>query len=387
MRLLIVGFISSVHVARYVELLTGTGWDIHLFAARRGELPHPELRAVTVHLWPPCADPGESEVEVVVPPGQVGAGLRDRGRCLAQLIDEIRPDVVHSHELQHGAALARVARDVADPNAPWLVTNWGSDILWYSRDPARVPLIRAILSSCDYYGAECHRDVALARAYGLRGEVVGVWPVAGGIDIEHASTLRVSGPPSKRRAIAVKGGVSDVGQGALAVKAIERCMDLLDGWEVGGYQVHPVCDERLRALEQTGGIRYTKLSAVGARDSAHDDLLALHGRARVSLALNRSDGLSTSFLEALAMGSFPVQSASCCGGELTAPGRGALFVSPVDEDEITAALRRAIVDDRLVDHAAEINSTVVAQHLDRRQIRLRVIDAYERIASDAAVHA
>jgi len=386
-RLLIVGFISSVHVARYVELLAGTGWDVHLFASRRGELPHPELRAVTVYLWPPCGDPGESEVEVVVPPGQAGVGLRDRGRYLAQLIDEIRPDILHSHELQHGAALARMARDVADLNAPWLVTNWGSDILWYSRDPGRVPLIRAILSSCGYYGAECHRDVALARAFGLRGKVIGVWPVAGGIDIERVSGLRVSGPPSKRRAIAVKGGVSDIGQGGLAVRAIERCADLLDGWEVGGYQVHQVCDERLRALDEKGGIRYTKLSAEGARDSAHDEVLAMHGRARVSLALNRSDGLSTSFLEALAMGSFPVQSATSCGGELVAPGRGGLFVSPTDEDEITSALRRAILDDRLVDHAAEINSAVVAQHLDRRQIRLRVIDAYERIASDAAVHA
>ena len=37
---------------------------------------------------------------------------------------------------------------------------------------------------CDYYSAECHRDVALARQFGLRKPVFAVCPNSGGIDIE-----------------------------------------------------------------------------------------------------------------------------------------------------------------------------------------------------------
>ena len=113
----------------------------------------------------------------------------------------------------------------------------------------------------------------------------------------------------------------------------------------------------------------------------------MHGRARVSLALNRSDALSTSFLEAMAMGSFPVQSSSSCGNEIIPPGRGAAFVPATDVDAVTAALRRALTDDALVDTAAEINRPACAEHLDRRRIRARVIDAYERILGDAALKA
>ena len=113
----------------------------------------------------------------------------------------------------------------------------------------------------------------------------------------------------------------------------------------------------------------------------------MHGRARVSLALNRSDALSTSFLEAMAMGSLPVQSSSSCGSEITPPNQGALFVRATDVDAVTTALRRALTDDALVDAAAEINERACAEHLDRRRTRARVMDAYERILDDSALRA
>ena len=129
---------------------------------------------------------------------------------------------------------------------------------------------------------------------------------------------------------------------------------------------------------------FSQLSDIRVRDSPRDDLLAMHARARVSIGLNRSDGLSTSFLEAIAMGSFPVQADTACGRELTPAGRGALFVPHDDVDAVAAALRRALTDDALVDGAAAINAHVTAEFLDRRRIRARVLDAYDRVVTDAA---
>lgn len=384
MRLLIVGMAGSIHVARYLQLLEGTGWDVHLFASDIGQLHHPETPPVTVYPWQVERAAATEGVRVVESPSKEPSML-DRARYLAELIEGLQPTIVHSHEIQHGAALVRLACERTDMHVPWLVTNWGSDILWYGRDPAHARLIRSVMSACDYYCAECHRDVALARAFGLRGEVIGVWPVAGGVDLDQVKSLRAPGPTSARRAIAVKGGVSAVGQGKHAVTVVERCIDLLEGFEVCGYQMHPSTDERLSGLCSSGGMRYTKLSSHSSRDSAHRELLAMHGRSRISLGLNRSDGLSTSFLEAMAMGSFPVQSSSSCGNELTLQGRGALFVPATDPDAVTLAMRRALTDDELVDDGARLNAKVTTQHLDQRQIRLRIIDSYERIASAAAV--
>lgn len=370
MRLLVVGFADSVHIARYLQLLEGAGWDVHLCDSHAGGAPHPELPDVTVH----------------VPDAPRTFG--ERVEHLLGLIDDIRPDIVHSHEIQAGGALVAAARRRAGASRPpWLVTNWGSDILWWGRDPVFIGTLRSVLSTCDYYGAECHRDVALARAFGLRGRVVGVWPVAGGIDVEHATRLRTPGPTSARRALAVKGAVSWSGQGRLAYEAVERCADLLGGWEVCGYQMPSELGERYEALAAAAGFRYTELSKADARQSSHDDLLAMHGRARVSLGLNRTDAMSTSFVEAIAMGSFPVQSSTACGNEITPAGRGALFVPPADADAVARALRRALTDDALVDAGAEINARAVAEHLDRRRTRARVLDAYERIVGDVALAA
>lgn len=387
-RLLIVGFADSVHVARYLQLLQGLDWDIHVFDSTLWGEPHPELPPVTLHTCVARADcsgarPGQAYEPLPFP--RSFAGHADH---LARAMDELAPDIVHSHEIQHAGALVRAARERSTtPCAPWLVTNWGSDILWWGRDPLYVPTIRAVLGSCDYYGAECHRDVALARVYGLRGAVIGVWPVAGGIDVEHAAKLRAPGPTSSRRTIAVKGAPGPIGQGEVALDALERCADLLAGWELCVYQLDPQLEDRYHDFAARNDLRLKVISSIGARSSSHDELLAMHGRARVSLSLNRSDALSTSFVEALAMGSFPVQSSSSCGGEITPPGRGASFVPATDLDAVSAALRRALTDDDLVDAAAGINSRACVEHLDRRRTRARVIDAYERILGDAALQA
>lgn len=341
------------------------------------------LHTCVAHSRPDGARSGPSIEQLAFP-----RYFADHVDHLVRVIDEFRPDIIHSHEIQHGGALVQAARQRAGtPRSPWLVTNWGSDILWWGRDPLYVPTIVSVLRDCDYYGAECHRDVALARAFGLRGRVVGVWPVTGGVDLDHAMTLRADGATSDRRAIAIKGGVSWYGQGHTAFDALERCAELLEGWEICTYQLDPGLADRYREFADAHDVRYTVVSLFDARQSHHDELLAMHGRARVSLALNRSDALSTSFLEAMAMGSFPVQSSSACGNEITPPGRGALFVPATDVDSVVVALRRALTDDALVNGAAEINKRACAEHLDRRRTRARVIDAYERILVDAAVQA
>ncbi|HEV7772200.1 MAG TPA: glycosyltransferase [Conexibacter sp.] len=389
MRLVVVGFAASVHVARCLQLLVDTGWDVHLFDSQLEPHPHPELPPVTLHPAVPCDPPPGSGVRVAAPPADADRGFDGRVEHLLAVLDDVRPDVVHSHELQHAGALVAGARRRRNGGlgAPWVVTNWGSDVYWWGRVRTRAPFIRSVLGACDWYGAECHRDVALARAFGFRGRVMGVWPVAGGIDVDQAAALRAPGPTSARRAIALKGVAGAIGCAEVALAAIERCRDLLDGWELCVYQANDAFTEQSAAIAETVGMRCTRLSGPAANESAHEDVLAMHGRARVSIGLNRTDALSTSFLEAVAMGAFPVQSRSSCGAELTPPGRGALFVRPSDVDEVAAALRRALVDDTLVDDGAALNERLAREHLDRRRTRARMVDAYERIAVDAMVEA
>lgn len=382
MRLLVVAFAGSVHTAHYLQLLEDSGWDVHLVDSQFAPSPHPALPPCTVHLHGPgeVAPGARFTLANPDPDAELRVSEPQRVEHVAQLIEELQPDVIHSHETQHGAKLVeRVRRSLGRLPAPWLLTNWGSDIYWYGRALEHHDLLRSAVAACDYYGAECHRDVALARVFGLRGQVVGVWPVAGGIDLEHARDLWAPGLTSERRTIALKGVQSRWGGADLGLEAIERCGELLDGWELATYQSEPGLDEAAAGVAERTGMTHTPVSDYTTQRATHDDLLRMHGRARVSIGLNKSDGLSTSFLEALAMGALPLQSHSSCGYEVTPHGRGALFVPPTDVDQITAALRRALTDDALVDAAAASNRRRADEFLDRRRTRARVLDMYERI--------
>lgn len=385
-RLLLVGFVFSVHIARYVDMLRDSGWELHVFDTMDTADPHPDLDVpMTLYL----AGPSKAELPAdvtVVSDSEGGKGIDGRVAHLARVVEELRPDVIHSHEVAiAGPMVADARRLLGGFDAPWLATNWGSDLFWNGRLPHALPRLREVLEACDYYCAECHRDVALARGLGFRGEVLGVWPVAGGVDPELAASLRAPGPTSGRRAIALKGVGGFVGGVDAAIEAIERCAPLLRGWELCGYQMDEDKVDPIRDVAERSGMRFTAMSSVTLRESPHEAILAMHGRARVALNLNRTDGLSTSFLEALVMGALPIQGHGSCGYELTPHGRGALFVDCRDVDAVTAALERALTDDALVDGAAALNATVAREHVNRDRITTRILDGYERIASDKSM--
>src|SRR5204862_2700510 len=109
----------------------------------------------------------------------------------------------------------------------------------------------------------------------------------------------------------------------------------------------------------------------------------VQGKARVSIGLSISDGLSTSALEALIMGAFPVQSNTSCICELVKCGAGALMVAPEDPAEVASAIQRAASDDELVDRAAQLNAQVARERLSQTVIQPQVIELYEQVAHNS----
>ncbi len=402
MRILFVAFPNSIHAARWINQVTDLGWDVHLFPSTGREV-HPHFRNVTVHgllRKPPFAagahlvglrhprtlghDPSVRQRGLWFPlPG--GGGLEERleqrlphrGRLLARTIRRLRPDVVHSLELNLSGKLTLEARErLAGRFPPWIATNWGSDIYLLGRLPEEAATLRRILAACDYYDCECERDVGLARELGFAGEVLPVLPNAGGYDLEACARLR-EGPPSRRRVIALKGYQGWAGRALVALRALRDCGGLLAGYTLGLYSAEPDVVLAARLLCQDTGLR---LEVTPPR-SPHERLLALHGRARVSIGLSIGDAISTSVLEAMVMGSFPVQSDTSAAGEWFADGETGLLVPPEEPAAVTRALRRALSDDALVDRAAEENARVARERLDGARIRREVVASYERIAA------
>ena len=242
--------------------------------------------------------------------------------------------------------------------------------------------IKAVMSACDYYHTECHRDVKLAREFGFKGEVMPVLPTVG-FDLAQSRQLRQPGPTSVRRLIALKGKQGRVYRGLVGLRAVELCADLLkeEGYRLAIYLADPETKIAAELLAQSTGLPIDIIPY-----STHEDMLRLHGRARVSTGLSISDGLPASALEAMVMGSFPIQSNTSCLEELIQDGQSGIFVHPEDPEAVAAALRRAVTDDELVDHAAEINARIAAEHLDQLVVRPQVVQMYERIAAQARMY-
>lgn len=391
MRILFVAMANSIHTARWIAQLADQRWDLHLFPSIDEGLAHGELQGVTIHhsFYGRGGKGGERArgAGIYVASGFVAFNSRVilqrlvpdyRLRQLARLIRRLRPEVIHSMEFQSAGYLTLEARRrVAGPFPKWIATNWGSDVYLFGELQAHRTRIAQILAACDFYSCECQRDVALAERLGLKGAVLPVVPNSGGLDLDEVRKERPVQPTSRRRAIMLKGYQGWAGRALVGLRALERCAGALTGYKVVVYSAgDDVCLAAERFASRTG--IETRVLSPG---TSHCEMLKAHGEARISIGLSIGDAISTSFLEAMAMGSFPIQSDTSCANEWAEDGSTALFVPPEDPEVVEAAIRRALSDDALVDAAAERNWRTVEARLDSRLIRPAVVDMYRRVAA------
>lgn len=303
----------------------------------------------------------------------------DRARRLAGSIRRFRPDIVHSLEMQHAGYLALAARNHLDGRFPaWIYSCWGNDIFYFGSQPEHEGLIREVLTACDYAIADCQRDVRLLREFGFEGEVLGVFPVAGGYDIQHMQQLRQPPPVSSRRVIALKGYHDDdwAGRALVALQALHMCADSLREYEVVVYSASPNVRYAAEYVSRVTGLRFTVLPYC-----PHDQIVKQLGHARIAIGVSVTDGTPNAMLEAMVMGAFPVQSDTISTAEWISQGVNGLLVPPEDPEAIAAAMRRALFDDALVDRAAEINRRMTAERIDRLVIQPQVIAMYGKVAA------
>jgi hypothetical protein len=300
-------------------------------------------------------------------------------QALLRAIRNIKPDIVHSLEFQHAGYLTLgVKKKLGNKFPTWIVTNWGSDIYLFGRLAEHRGRVRAVLENCDYYSCECERDVTLAQEYGLLGEALPVFPNTGGFDLAECDLLRQSGNTSERKLILLKGYQSWAGRALSGLRALARCEDILKNrnYSVAIFSATPEVKiaAELFTLETGVPIEIVPLCS-------HTEMLRKYGHARVYIGLSISDAISTSLLESIVMGAFPIQSCTACADEWIIDGQSGFIVPPEDVDVIEKALRRALTDNVLVDQAASINKETARKRLDAAIIQPKVIDFYKHVCT------
>lgn len=360
-RILIIGMADSVHLARWLSQFADQSIDFTLFPSSPHRHIHPILKdliASTTNRMTVIIKP-HSMKWLALPLGALDIPFNNRFRSqlLRRLINQQKFDLIHVLELQHAGYLLLGTK--LAPNLPKVfITNWGSDIYWFQQFPKHKDKIVRLLNIASFYSAECQRDIEIVKKLGYSGVSMPVIPNSGGIDLNQIPKDPLL--PSKRRKIIIKGYTGFVGRALVALKACELAADQLRENEIVIYSAS--IKSRIKAMKLRQRFKL-KVSIIPKR-TPHVEMLNHFSEARVYIGISLSDGISTSLLEAMATGCYPIQTNTSCAAEWTNEHSGSL-VSSNDPVLLSEILKEALSNDQLVDDARIKNlATIKARGVD-----------------------
>jgi len=390
MKILFIAFSSSIHTSRWINQLKDSGLEIYLFPSIDDFEVIEDIQWVNKCI--PFYSIFDLREKLKVKKGYIilykvfraitrKINRNYQKKRLQKYIRRIKPDIIHSLETQAAGYLVSNVKTSYYQNKKfpvWWHTNWGSDSYLFERIPRHQEQIKQVMQNFDYYSCECFRDIELGIKNGFKGQLLPVYPNAGGFDLDEVKKRRdQSLKPSQRKLILLKGYQGWAGRALVGFRALERCADALKGFEIYIHSNTKATDIQIAAAVFTHS---TKIPVTLVPiDTPHSQIMGLHSKARISIGLSISDGISTSLLEAMAMGSFPIQSYTACANEWITDLKTGIIVPPEDPEIIELAIRKALTDDNLVDSAANANYLTIARKADYKILQQMTIDTYRKI--------
>ncbi len=387
MKILIIAFSESIHTARWINQIADQNWEIYLYPSQITNKVHDAIRNVKILVPKVWRRKDNKYINLLF---NLFTKIRNKTnfnyyeKRLYRYIKKLKPNIIHTLETQNaGYLLYNVKRRYFQNKAfpAWWHTNWGSDIYLFGRLKEHRDKIKGVLHECDYYSCECERDVKLAKEMGFSKTIMPVYPNTGGFDLKNLDKMRGGlVKPSKRKIIMLKGYQGWSGRALVALRALTRIKEFLKEYKILIYTYHEVdvmIAAELLSIEAGIDIHYIPIN------SKHGEILRLHGKARVSIGLSISDAISTSVLEAMAMGSFPIQSWTSAANEWFEDGKSGLLVPPEDPEIVAEAIKRALTDDELVDRAYEMNWDTVKERLNYDLLKEKTISSYKHIIQNS----
>jgi hypothetical protein len=336
-RIVLVAMVDSIHVARWISQFPAAEYKFFVFPSTPNRRIHPDISRMQAEQGNIEIYPFGGRLSLPLWGMDLILGNRVRSAFLQALIKRVRPDFVHALEFQHGAYLADQALRADNLTETFIATNYGSDIYWFQQFPKHLARIKSVLERADRYSAECERDVQLALGYGFKGQVLPVIPNAGGIPEKYAQMEVL--PPSERKLIMIKGYDGWVGRATLAVKALPLIKDQLAGYDIVFYSCNGKTIRAIRKMSRESGI---KVTAYPKKKLSHSQMMEMFSKALIYVGVSLSDGISTSMLEALAMGAFPVQTNTACTSEWFRLGEEGWEIDVSRRNQISADIQQSV---------------------------------------------
>ena len=380
-RVLLVCMLDSIHSARWLSQFSGANIEFRLIASRRHRSIHPEMQRLlkdysdnfkierllpfSWKLEPYCDFIAFEILGKYLP-------TMSRHRFLRTKIGFLQPDFIHLLEIQNAGYLYLDSNLGKSSKFHVILTNWGSDIYYFKNFVDHQEKISRLLTQIDSYSAECRRDYYLASELGFKGKNLPLIPNSGGFS--SLDLNRKLFDPLLRKKIYLKGYGGRFGLIIEAIKAIERILEDYPEYSLVITSVtRDVKADVQKLLDKfPGRISFYLIE----NQQPHEQIMKILSESAIYVGASQSDGISTTFLEALVAGCYAIQTDTSCANEWLERGFIASVVETTSES-IYSELERVINDDLLRIQAFDTNTVKAREHLNQHTIAQIAQDFYK----------
>jgi glycosyltransferase involved in cell wall biosynthesis len=291
-----------------------------------------------------------------------------------KFVKQTQPDLVHALRIPYEGMLG----SATPKGIPFLAATWGNDLSLHAKgSPLMRRQTRRCLKRADGLSSDTHRDVRLARDWGLAASVPTlVVPGTGGFNLDEL--------------LASASFDADAYQLPKKPSWVINPRGLRPGsvhQEVFFEAIPKVLSKRPDTVflcPSLGGITQAKawVGRYGVESStfllprvSQAELWGMYLKSQVFVSPSSHDGTPNTFLEAIACGCFPVVGRIESLEEWIEPGVNGLLVSPQDPDALASAILQALESAALRETAAIKNRAIILDKVSQESTR-PLIDAF-----------
>jgi glycosyltransferase involved in cell wall biosynthesis len=282
-----------------------------------------------------------------------------RSIALAIIQFVYKPRIIHYQEMQHGGyILLPIKKRLGKFGGKIIGSTWGSDLKFFAYTSDHFARIQELLLLTDILTGERPDEREELSLFNYSGEFVAPVYISIGSRKDH---VKEPIKPSERKTILIRGYQHDQGRALNALKALETVGDDLNNYTIKIFSTQKSPSVRFPAqiLKMRMKLKIELLPQMN-----HREFLKHFKETRIYIGLSETDGLSTSMVESMEYGAFPIQSENSAANSFIEHTKSGFIVDPWDLPAITQAIKIAIADNDLVDKAAVLNSKKIAELYD-----------------------
>jgi glycosyltransferase involved in cell wall biosynthesis len=281
------------------------------------------------------------------------------GGCLAEVIQQVRPGLIHAMRIPYEGIIASLALEqLPQPQPLLLISVWGNDFTLHApANPWMRRLTRQVMQNADALHTDCRRDQRDAYFWGFAaGKPAVVLPGNGGIQLDMFYPAKTE--PAEITIINPR-GVRAYVRNDTFFQAIPL---VLESYPQARF-VCPAMEGEAMALRWINKLEIADSVSLLPRQ-ARSQMAALFREAQVVVSPTTHDGTPNTLLEAMACGCYPVAGDIESLREWITPGVNGALAAPNDPHAFAGAIIEALANPELRRATAQRNVRLIAERAE-----------------------